>query len=1002
MKEVFAAAMEKPPEEREAFLEEACPGAAVREEVRKLLEAENRPPLEGPIAGRPARGSLPPAIGRYRIVRLLGEGGMGAVYEAEQDQPRRRVAIKAIRAGFANPASLRRFEHEAQALGRLHHPGIAQIYEAGAADTGFGSQPYFAMEFIQGTSLVRYAEDRRLGVRERLELMVKICQAVQHAHQRGIIHRDLKPGNILVDETGQPKIVDFGVARATDADTRATCQTDVGQILGTLAYMSPEQVLADPLELDTRSDVYSLGVILYELLTGRLPYSIGGQLTKALQTIREEDPAPLSSIDRAYRGDIETIAAKALEKDKTRRYSSAAELGADIQRYLNDEPVLARPSTAAYQLRKFASRHSALVASVAVAVLLLVAGIAASTWEAARARRAEFAALAEKSHADTESAASRAISDFLQNDLLAQASANVQARPGNRPDPDLKVRTALDRAAARIAGRFDRQPLVEAAIRQTIGNTYRDLGVYPQAQAHFERALELRRRALGAHSRETLETMASLAALYREQGKYTEAEPLLTQVVAGWQALHTGETPESVAAQWNLALVYQEETKYPQAEKMLATVLETQRRVLGKEHPETLATMGSLANLYSTAGNYAAAEPLFREVVDLDRRVLGLDHPETQTTMFNLATLDYYRNKFAEAEAVFREVIESQRRVLGEEHPATLASMVGLGRVYSIQTRFAEAEPLFVKALETRKRTLGPEHPDTLESMNDVTNLYLDLNRYDAAEALARQALEGGERVYGREHRATLDAAFNLAVVYRLEGKPALAEPLLLWEMEAERRLLAEDHPSAMLTVYELAVDYRLEGKYPEAEKLATKAYASFLRNLGEEHHETLVAATGLGTLYQEEGKLSEAEPLLTGTLEKTRRVLGPTYPATLACLTSLAKVRLAQHRYAEAESLLREALGAGATFRAYVWQLAERRSLLGLAVMERGRFAEAEPLLVEGYRGLAERRSAVPAAVSVPEAGQRIVRLYNEWGKSDAARQWSAELQAAIPPAKP
>ena len=306
--------------------------------------------------------TLPARIGRYRIVRLIGEGGMGAVYEAEQDHPRRTVALKVIKPGLASPELLRRFAQEAQALGRLQHPGIAQIYDAGTADTGYGSQPYFAMEFIRGVSLRDYAASHHLGLRDRLALMVKVCDAVHHAHQRGLIHRDLKPGNIIVDETGQPKILDFGVARVTDSDTQATMATDVGQLVGTLNYMSPEQVLADPLDIDTRSDVYALGVILYELLSGRLPYQISKRLHEAMQTIREEDPSRLSMIDRRYRGDIETIAAKALEKDKTRRYSSAAELAADITHYLKDEPIVAQPPTTGYQLRKFARRHTAVVA----------------------------------------------------------------------------------------------------------------------------------------------------------------------------------------------------------------------------------------------------------------------------------------------------------------------------------------------------------------------------------------------------------------------------------------------------------------------------------------------------------------------------------------------------------------------------------------------------------------------------------------------------------------
>jgi serine/threonine protein kinase len=389
---------------------------------------------------------IPAAIGRYRIIRVLGEGGMGAVYEAEQEQPRRVVALKVIRPGYTTAETLRRFQHESQALGRLQHPGIAQIYEASTADTGAGPQPYFAMELIRGRPLQEYAEAHKLNTRERLALMAKVCDAVDHAHQRSVIHRDLKPGNILVDETGQPKILDFGVARVTGSDAQPTRQTGLGQLIGTLAYMSPEQVSGDPLALDSRSDVYALGVILYELLAGKLPYNFHGKpLHEGVALIRNEEPAPLGSIDRSYRGDIDTIVAKALEKDKTRRYVSAADLAGDIRRYLADQPIAARPPSASYQLQKFARRHKALVMGTAAVFLVLTAGVVASTWEAVRARTAERAAKAQEESA-------QAVNDFLRNDLLAQASAATQAGANTKPDPDLKVRTALDRAAARITG----------------------------------------------------------------------------------------------------------------------------------------------------------------------------------------------------------------------------------------------------------------------------------------------------------------------------------------------------------------------------------------------------------------------------------------------------------------------------------------------------------------------------------------------------------------------
>jgi tetratricopeptide (TPR) repeat protein/predicted Ser/Thr protein kinase len=373
-------------------------------------------------------GRIPAVIGHYRIIRLLGEGGMGAVYEAEQETPRRTIALKIIKPGFGSAGLLRRFEQEAQALGRLQHPGIAQIFEAGTADTDWGVQPFFAMEYIRGKTLREYARDRRLTTEQRLELMAKVCEAAHHAHQRGLIHRDLKPGNIIVDETGQPKILDFGVARVTDSDMQATRQTDVGQLVGTLAYMSPEQVLADPLELDTRSDVYALGVILYELLAGRLPYDLSSpKIHDAVQTILDTDPARLSSIQRIYRGDIETIVAKALEKDKGRRYSSAADLAEDIRRHLANQPIMARPPSAGYQLQKFYRRHKAGVIGTAAA-LVLATSSAVVTWRGTTGpvESVQFAVLPFGSTAETKGVAAEIMRDAAARISRIRGTSRIQ------------------------------------------------------------------------------------------------------------------------------------------------------------------------------------------------------------------------------------------------------------------------------------------------------------------------------------------------------------------------------------------------------------------------------------------------------------------------------------------------------------------------------------------------------------------------------------------------
>jgi eukaryotic-like serine/threonine-protein kinase len=971
---LYLAALERDPAGRSLWLRQACgDDALLLEEVESLLAVagaslsnpDARPKMAklwDRIAGDLNTGVQPLAdaltadsgtapathigpaalsstVGRYRILRLLGEGGMGVVYEAEQEQPRRNVALKVVKSGLGDPKLFRRFEQEALALGRLQHPGIAQIYEAGAADNGFGPQPYFAMEFIRGQPLLEYAAAHQLNTRQRLELMAKICEAVHHAHQRGIIHRDLKPGNILVDETGQPKILDFGVARATDSDAHVTHQTDLGQLVGTLAYMSPEQVLADPLELDTRSDVYALGVILYELLAGRLPYKISPNLHEALQTIREEEPTSLSTVSSAYRGDIETIVAKALEKDKTRRYPSAAELAADIRRYLQDEPIMARPASTLYQLRKFARRHKALVLGVAAVFVVLIAGIIVSAREASRA--------------NAESATSRAISDFLQNDLLAQASAVNQSRPNTKPDPDLKVRTALDRAAARITGRFDRQPEVEAAIRDTIGQTYLDLGLYPEARKQLERALDLRRRVLGEKNPKTLETMNRIGRTDLLQGKYPEAEALLDRT------------------------------------------LEISRRVLGPENTGTLSSMRYLADAYRAEGKYPQAEKLLSQTVEILRRTLGPEHPNTLTSTLSLGIVYYWEGKYPQSEKLLGQTVEIWRRVSGPEHPGTLNAMTNLAAVYNSEGKYAQAETLDVQILETKRRVLGSEHPDTLASMNNLAVAYYLEAKYAQAEVLYSQALEIYRRVLGSEHPDTLGSMFNLALACYAQGKYAQAEAIDNQTAQIQRRVLGPEHPDTLASMQNLAEIYAARGNYAQAEALSSQILQIKRRVLGPEHLETIEGLTQIAFIYQREGRYALAETYAAQALAGRRRVLGSEDAETMRSAGDLALAYQSQGQFADAEPLAREALEFNRKKQPDDWQRFRAESLLGASLAGQKKYAEAEPLLLEGYQGMLARkdRIAVPAWYHLDRAGGWVIELYQASGKPAKAAEWEKKL---------
>jgi serine/threonine protein kinase len=840
-----------------------------------------------------------------------------------------------IKSAWASSELVRRFEQEFQTLGRLHHRGIAQIYEAGNADTAFGSQPFFAMEIIHGKPLLDCARTAGLNTRQRLALMIQICDAVQHAHERGIIHRDLKPGNILVDESGQCKILDFGLARVTDSDVQATRQTDMGQLLGTLPYMSPEQVTGDPLALDTRSDVYALGVILYELLAGKMPYRLSHHPAEVVQTIQQVDPTPLSLVSRVYRGDIETIVSKALEKDKARRYSSAADFAADIQRYLEDQPIKAKPASTSYQLQKFARRHKALVASVVAVFLVLAAATGVSTQQAIRAKRAAQTA--------------EALNNFLQNDLLAQASASSQSGLNTKPDPDLKVRTALDRAAERITGKFGQQPEVEAAIRNTIGQTYMDLGLYREAGKQEELALELQRRVLGPENPKTLQTMASVGHAAELQGRYAEAEALLSQTVQVMRRVLGPESPDTLTAMLNLATAYDDQGKYQQAEVLYGQTLEIRRRVLGPEHRATLASMNGLANAYSNRGKYAQAEALYIKQLEISRRVLGAEHPNTVLAMSNLALNYDNEGKFADAESLFRQTLEIRRRVLGAEHPDTLMSMQYLASAYSDQGNYAQADAIFGQTLAIRNRVLGPEHPDTLLSMTNLASMYFSEGKYAQSEALGMKTLEIMRRVLGADHPDTLWRMNDLAKVYGSEGKYAQAEALFRQTLEARRRVLGPEHPNTLFTLSDIASMYQQQGKYALAETNLAQAVAGRLHTSGKEDPDTLAAEGDLVLAY------------------------------------------ISQKKFAQSEPLAREAMEIEQKTQPDDWQRFRAESLLGASQAGQKKYAEAEPLLLEGYRGMVARkdRIAVPDWYHLDRARDWIVELYVAWGNPEKAAEW-------------
>ncbi len=676
-------------------------------------------------------------IGPYRLLDRLGEGGMGTVWVAEQLQPvRRRVALKVIKAGMDSQEILQRFEAERQALALMNHRSIATVLDAGTSDAG----PYFVMELVSGVPITKFCDDRKASIAERLRLFGAVCHAIQHAHQKGILHRDIKPANVLVameENEPVPKVIDFGVAKALHKRlTERPMHTEVGQLVGTLEYMSPEQAELHNWDIDTRSDVYALGVLLYVLLAGSTPLDAqrlrSAPLTETIRLIREEDPpkpsvrlgqsgeslkglATMRSSDparlvREVKGELDWIVMKALEKDRARRYEAASALARDVERYLQHEPVEAGPPSARYRLGKFLRRHRMAALSAAAGLALLVAGAAVSTWQAVRATRAEKTAAA--------------VSAFLQNDLLGQADLANQPGEGAGRDPDVTVRTLLDRAAQTIEGKFREEPLTEAAIRLTVGKAYRALGHYPEGQRQLERSVELYATRLGGDDPVTLDAKSNLAYLYGAQGRYDRAEPLSEEVVKGRTARLGALDPDTLTSKNNLAQVYRSQRKYAQAEPLYLEVVRADTATLGAEHRETLRAKTNLGALYRDLARYDDAEPLYDEVVKAQTRKLGADHPDTLVSRNGLAAVYRGEGRIDEAEALFQEVAEARSASLGPDHPDTLTTKNNLALIYQARKRYDLAEALFREVVEASRRKLGPTHPDTEQRMRNLVLCY--------------------------------------------------------------------------------------------------------------------------------------------------------------------------------------------------------------------------------------------------------------------------------------
>jgi serine/threonine protein kinase/tetratricopeptide (TPR) repeat protein len=938
---LFRQAVSMAPSSRAAFLARTCgDDDALRDRLERMLAFDEdltneatRGHLGRVVVHAAARvvdcgnepESRPAQIGEFRITDVLGEGGMGVVYLAEQRHPKRPVALKLVRSTIVSPRMIRRFEFEAEVLARLKHPGIAQIYGAGAATVDGRSRPFFAMELVDGRPLTHFADKRNLDARERLKLLVRICRAVQHAHQQGVVHRDLKPSNILVTDDGEPKILDFGVARLVDAEVQLTSiQTDVNQLIGTLPYMSPEQVSANASQVDVRSDVYALGVVLYELLTGALPHDLAGQpIPRAASIICTEAPAPLSADHRQYKGDLETIVGKALEKDRDRRYQSASELAADVERYLNDKPIEARPPSVMYQMRKFARRNRGLVGSATATVLVLIAAVVGMT------------TLAFSAHREAEVATT--ISMFLQDmlgapDPLAMTGDTGAAR-------DVRVVDVLDRAMQLVNEEYGDQPEIEAVIRVALGRTYTGLGAFDKAELNLTRALAIyeqreppdgsrlldcrsalallhlnagraaeaesmwretlgiRLDTVGPDDPATLRCMHGLGTALWDQSRYDEAEELLTAAYEGRADALGSSHVDTLLSMHNLGVLYRDQGRLDEAERTLSEALTLMRDQLSVEHPHTLSALNTLADVYRQMDRHAEAEELFREAIARRTHVLGAEHPDTLESKSNLALLLHELGRFDEAEPIMRETLDARRRVIGLRHRATLITMNNLGLTLKAQGRYDEAEPVYLEALQRRREVLGDNHPDTVQSMNNLGMLYMTLRRFDDAEPLLEEAYARHLAERGAEHPETSTAQQNLAMLYVEQERYDEAEPLYREALRSSELVYGPDHSATIITMSNLATMYRKQGRNEEAEPLCARVVDGMRALMPDGHRYIGITLANHGQCLTKLGRYAEAESALNESWRILKESLGEQHDRTKLVLKYLAELYTAWGR---------------------------------------------------------------------------------------------------------
>jgi serine/threonine protein kinase/Tfp pilus assembly protein PilF len=826
-----------------------------------------------PHEGNELESGRPDHIGPYRILQVLGEGGMGVVYEAEQTVPvHRRVALKVVRAGSETHDVIARFDSERQALAVMSHESIAKVLDAGTSENG---RPYFVMEIVRGIPITEFCDKHKLSVRERVALFIPVCHGVQHAHQKGVIHRDLKPSNVLVTEADDrplPKIIDFGIAKATGQRlTDATLVTMIGQAIGTPAYMSPEQADSASSDIDTRTDVYSLGVMLYELLVGRLPEDpseTGLQQFLVRLAMRETNPpapsaklttlvndreslATLRATDvvglrRALRGDLDWIVMTAMDQDRNRRYATVNALAADLARFLADEPVQARPPAASYRMRKFVHRHKTGVLAAAAAGIALLAGGTAAATGLVRATRAN-------ARATQEAATARQVSSFLVG--LFRLSSPDRARGSA-----VTAREILDSGAARVRTELADQPAVQARLMNTIGDVYQELGLYPEAESLLVRSLAERERLPGDNTRDVAANLTSLGRLYSSDGRYARAESTLKRAAGISETLPAPRTAYTDAIE-ELAELYRQRGDYARSDSLSRLWLAIAEQALGSDDPDVINHLGVLAASQAEQGRPVAAESLFRRVLALNERTAGPDAARTATAMNNLASALFEQGKLDEADSLYKRGFAIDSARLGPDHPTIALDLYNIANIQSDRGNHERATALYERARRIWEKSLGPEHPYVGAALTSMANSYSSMGRDSAAVPLLREALAIRQKTLAPGHPFIASSYHELGVAELHMRQYEKAEADLDTALALRRKALEPTSYYTGETLEALADLYAATDRYARADS-AYRAVLGIWDASGREDRAKRRAATlkSYAALLKKSGRSSNAK----------------------------------------------------------------------------------------------------------------------------------------------